>query len=102
MILYNVTIILDNNIQVEWLNWMQEKQIPALMDTGYFVSNRLLKVLDSPNEGVTYCIQFIVDSDQKLNAFKQKHGQFLEENTPIAFNNKLVIFPTAMEFIETP
>ncbi|WP_291400203.1 DUF4286 family protein [Daejeonella sp.] len=100
MILYNVTIILDNEIQIEWLNWMQKKQIPELMETGYFVSNRLLKILDSPNEGVTYCVQFVAESIEKLNDFKQKHGQFLEANTPTEFNNKLVIFPTAMEFID--
>jgi hypothetical protein len=100
MILYNVTIILDNEIQIEWLNWMQKKQIPQLMETGYFDSNRLLKILDSPNEGVTYCVQFVADSIEKLNEFKQKHGQFLETNTPKEFNNKLVIFPTAMEFID--
>jgi hypothetical protein len=100
MILYNVTIILENEIQVEWLNWMQSTQIPALMETGHFVSNRLLKVLDSPNEGVTYCLQFISDSIQKLNEYKEKHESLLEANTPIEFNNKLVIFPTVMEFID--
>lgn len=100
MILYNVTIILDSEIQSDWLNWMQQKQIPLIMETGYFVSNRLLRVVDSPNEGVTYCVQFIADSIQKLNDFKQKNGQFLESNTPLEFNNKLVIFPTVMEFID--
>ena len=100
MILYNVTIILENEVQIEWLNWMQSKQIPALMGTGCFVSNRLLKVLDSPNEGVTYCVQFVSDSIQKLNEFKEKYEGLLEANTPIAFNNKLVTFPTVMEFID--
>jgi hypothetical protein len=79
---------------------MQNKQIPALMGTGCFVSSRLLKVLDSPNEGVTYCVQFVSDSIQKLNEFKEKYEGLLEANTPIAFNNKLVIFPTVMEFID--
>ena len=100
MILYNVTIILENEIQIEWLNWMQSAQIPAIMETGLFVSSRLLKVLDSPNEGVTYCLQFISDSIQKLNEYKEKHEGLLEANTPIKFNNKLVIFPTVMEFID--
>jgi hypothetical protein len=100
MILYNVTIILENEIQIEWLNWMQREQIPALMETGLFVSYRMLKVVDSPNEGVTYCVQFISDSIQKLNEFKEKHEGLLNANTPIEFNNKVVIFPTVMEFID--
>jgi hypothetical protein len=100
MILYNVTLILENEIQNDCLCWLQKMQIPKAMDTGYFISNRLLKVLDSPNEGLTYCIQFVSESVQKLNEFKQKHGGILESDIPQEFNNKLVIFPSIMEFID--
>lgn len=100
MILYNVTIILDIEIQNKWLNWVQKDQIPRILETGNFVSSRLLKVLDSPNEGATYCVQFIANSIQNVYDFKQKHGQFLEALTPEFFNNKHVIFATAMEFID--
>lgn len=100
MILYNVTIILDSEIQSEWLNWIQKKHIPQILETGYFASSRILKVLDSPNEGVTYCVQFIADSIQNVNDFKEKHGQFMEALSPASFNNKHVIFATAMEFID--
>ena len=77
MILFNVTIILDDEIQNEWLNWMKTKQIPDVMNTGCFVSNRMLKVVDSPNEGVTYCVQYISDSLENLNEFRQKHDQLI-------------------------
>jgi hypothetical protein len=52
MILYNVTVILEDEIQADWLHWMKEQHIPEIMDTSCFVSYRMLKVLDSPNEGV--------------------------------------------------
>jgi len=99
MILYNVTIIMESEIHNDWLNWMQEKQIPKVLETGYFVSHRILRVLESPNEGITFCVQFILDSNEKLKDFNEKHNGLLEANTPIEFNNKLVIFPTVMEFI---
>ena len=99
MILYNVTIIMESEIHNDWLNWMQEKQIPRVLETGYFVSHRILRVLESPNEGITFCVQFILDSNEKLKEFNEKHKGLLEANTPIEFNNKLVIFPTVMEFI---
>jgi hypothetical protein len=35
-----------------------------------------------------------------LNEFKEKHEGLLNANTPIEFNNKVVIFPTVMEFID--
>ena len=100
MILFNVTIILDEEIHLEWLNWMKTKQIPDIMNTECFLSNRLLKVVDSPNEGVTYCVQYISDSLENLNEFRQKHDQLIQGNMPEQFNNKLVVFPTVMEFID--
>jgi alpha-amylase/alpha-mannosidase (GH57 family) len=99
MILYNITVIMESEIHSDWLNWMQEKQIPKVLETGYFISHRILRVLESPNEGITFCLQFIVDSNEKLNEFNAKHTGLLEANTPEKFNNKLVIFPTVMEFI---
>ena len=100
MILFNITIILDNEIHNEWLHWMKTRQIPDIMNTGCFVSNRLLHVLDSPNEGVTYCVQYISDSLEKLNEFKQKHDHSIQVKLPEQFNNKLVLFSTVMEFID--
>lgn len=100
MILYNITIIMDDEIHNEWLTWIKSKQIPEVMNTGCFVSNRLLKVVDSPNEGVTYCIQYISDSIEKLNEFRQNHDSLVQANSPVQFNNKFVAFPTVMEFID--
>jgi len=100
MILFNITIILDNEIHNEWLHWMNTRQIPDIMNTGCFVSNRLLNVLDSPNEGVTYCVQYISDSLEKLNEFRQKHDHSIQAKLPEQFNNKLVLFSTVMKFID--
>lgn len=100
MILYNVTIILDEDIQTEWLNWMQTRHIDDLMETGCFASNRMLKVLDSPNEGITYCIQYIADSIEKYNDYQQKFATQLQADTPEQFVNKFVVFRTVMEFID--
>lgn len=99
MILYNVTIILDEDIQTEWLNWMQTRHIDDVMETGCFASNRMLKVLDSPNEGITYCIQYIADSIEKYNDYQQKFATQLQADTPEQFVNKFVVFRTVMEFI---
>ncbi len=100
MILFNITIILDDEIHNEWLHWMKTRQIQDVMNTGCFVSNRLLNVLDSPNEGLTYCVQYISDSLENLNEFKQKHEHIIQANMPEQFNNKLVLFSTVMEFID--
>jgi hypothetical protein len=62
MLLYNVTVIIEDASAEDWLQWMQEVHIPEVMATGMFVSSRLLRVIGSPNEGVTYCTQYVAQS----------------------------------------
>ncbi len=100
MILYNVTIILDEEIHDSWLKWLKQEHLKEVMSTGFFISYRVLKVLDSPNEGITYCIQFIADSLEKYNEYMQNHANQLQNNVPDLFLNKFVVFNTLMEFIE--
>lgn len=100
MILYNVTIILDEEIHVNWLKWLKNEHLKEIMSTGFFISYRVLKVLDSPNEGVTYCVQYIADSVEKYKEYLQIHPNQLQNNLPAEFLNKFVVFSTLMEFIE--
>ena len=99
MILYNVTVILDEEIHDSWLNWLKQEHLKEMMRTGFFISYRILKVLNSPNEGITYCIQYISESIEKYNEFMQIHANPLQ-NAPAEFLNKFVVFSTLMEFIE--
>jgi hypothetical protein len=99
MLLYNITIILEEAAEVEWLNWMQGTHIPAVMDTGKFVSNRLLKVVDSPNEGVTYCVQYVADSMSDYESYKLENAAALQEELELRFKNRHVSFRTLMEYV---
>ena len=100
MILYNVTIILEEQIQKDWLKWLKNEHLKQIMSTGYFISYRVLKVLDSPNEGLAYCVKYIADSVEKYNEYMRTHPNQLQNNAPAEFLNKFVVFSTLMEFIE--
>lgn len=99
MLLYNVTVIIEDAAAEEWLQWMQEVHIPEVMATHQFVSNRLLKVLDSPNEGVTYCVQYVAESLAQYEAYQQHHAPALQAKLQVKFENRLVAFRTVMEFV---
>jgi hypothetical protein len=99
MLLYNVTIIIEEESAAEWLKWMKDIHIPAVMETGKFVSNRLLKVLDSPNEGVTYCAQYVAESEADYNDYQLNYAPSLQAELQTKFENKHVAFRTLMEFI---
>ncbi len=99
MLLYNVTVIIEDSAAEEWLKWMQEIHIPEVMETGKFVSNRLLKVLDSPNEGVTYCTQYVAESLADYNDYQANYAPALQAKLQQKFENRFVAFRTLMEFV---
>lgn len=99
MFLYNVTIILEDAAAEEWLQWMQEIHIPEVMATGMFVSNRLLKVVDSPNEGVTYCTQYVADSLENYNQYQEVFAPALQADLNEKFKNRFVAYRSLMEFV---
>lgn len=100
MIIYNETVIIDDGINKEWLNWMQTVHIPAVMATGLFNSYRILNVMDSPNEGATYCIQYHSDTLENYDQFKNMHQQYLQLAHLKQFENKFVLFDTLMQTID--
>ena len=99
MLLYNVTVIIEEAAVDEWLQWMKETHIPEVMATDKFVSNRMLKVLDSPNEGVTYCIQYVAENLTAYNEYQQNFAPKLQADLQSKFENRLVAFRTLMEFV---
>jgi len=67
MILYNVTVKIDRAIDADWLQWMRERHIPEVMDTGIFTENKLYRLLDQDeSEGITYAIQYACRSRADL------------------------------------
>jgi len=99
MILYNVTLILDANIEADWLDWMHTEHIAEVMATGCFSAKRMLKVLDSPNEGVTYCMQYIADNMEQYNRYQTEFAPTLQAKGLAQFENKFVAYRTLMESV---
>lgn len=99
MIVYNETVIVDEAIHKQWLSWMQQEYIPQVMATGHFNRFTILNVLDSPNDGVTYCIQYFADSRESYNAFAQHHLQQLQALHFQKFENQFVMFNTLMKAV---
>ncbi|QNN41284.1 DUF4286 family protein [Pedobacter roseus] len=99
MFLYNVTLILEDAAAEEWLQWMQDVHIPEVMATGMFVSNRLLKVVDSPNEGVTYCAQYVAETLEQYNKYQEEFAPALQAELNEKYKNRFVAYRSLMEFV---
>lgn len=100
MLLYNVTLIIEDEVANNWLFWMKETHIPQVMATGKFVSYRLLKVKDSPNEGVTFCVQYMAQDLATYTDYQENFASALQADVQSKFDNKFVSFSTLMELID--
>ena len=98
MIIYNVTIKVNNEVVSEWVGWMKQIHIPELMRTGLFIDYRLCRLLEQDEaEGVTYIAQYFCDNLENYNTYISEHAQGMREKGFKKFGNKFIAFRTVME-----
>ncbi|WAC00811.1 DUF4286 family protein [Lacinutrix neustonica] len=99
MIIYNVTINIDDSIHEEWLQWIKE-HIPQVLATGKFKEAKLTKVLvDEDLEGQTYSIQYRAHSRETLEAYYTEDAERLRGDGLKRFADKMLAFRTELEVI---
>ena len=100
MIIYNVTVKLDNDIEDTWVRWMLDEHIPELMKTGLFTDARLCRLLEQDEaEGATYTAQYFCKSITEYNTYISEHAQMMREQGFKKFGNKFLAFRTVMEVV---
>lgn len=100
MIIYNVTINVDDECHYQWLEWMKKEHIPAVLSTGLFTGYRICRLLDVEDEGTTYSIQYSCNSLLEYNEYKEKHAKHLQKEALDKFNDKFTAFRTLLEVVE--
>lgn len=99
MIIYNVTLNIDESIQQQWLQWMQEEHIPAMLATGKFTKALMTRVLVKEDlGGITYSIQYTADSRATLEKYYTEDAQRLRAQSK-PFEGKFAAFRTELEVI---
>lgn len=102
MIIYNVTINVEDEVGAEWLNWMQKTHIPQVMQTGLFTEYRFSKLLTrQPDEtGTTYVIQYLAKTMEDYETYQALHAPALQAETRKKYEGKFVAFRTLMERVD--
>ena len=96
MIVYNVSIKIDNEVKEEWLQWMKEKHIHDVMNTGLFIRFNFLKIINEDVED-TYAIKYFCNDMDDLNTYFDEFASDLQEEHSLKYQNKFVAFRTIME-----
>ena len=99
MIIYNVTVNIEDEVHQDWLTWMKEIHIPDVMKTGYFLENRFCKVLVEEESGTTYSIQYTCSSMADLEEYYNTHAPRLQKDHQDKYAGKFVAFRTLLEII---
>jgi hypothetical protein len=100
MIIYNVTINIDDSAHDEWLEWMKTEHIPQVLATGKFEKATFSKVLvEEDLGGITYSVQYRCKSRETLIAYYKDDAEKLRAEGLKKFGDKQLAFRTEMEIV---
>lgn len=100
MILYNVTVNIEDSVHHEWLEWMRNKHVPDVMNTGIFLKSKICKVLNTEEDGTTYSFQYFCRSMEDFEKYRSEYAPALQEEVNQRYRNKFVAFRTLLEVID--
>ena len=101
MIIYNVTINIDDSVHDQWLAWMMEEHIPQMMETGKFYKAKIVKVLVVEEMGgTTYSIQYFTENKETLEAYYKEDAPKMREEGQKLFGDKMLAFRTELELLK--
>ncbi len=99
MIIYNVTIKIDNDIHDDWFEWMKDTHIADVMQTGFFIGYQIAKVLVDDTDGITYSIQYKCNQMDDLNGYYSRDASRLQAEHMKRYKDKFVAFRTLLEVL---
>jgi len=100
MIIYNVTININQDVHDDWLQWMKEIHIPQVLKTGMFTESKMLRLLgDEDSGGTTYAIQYTCASLAEYEKYRNEFAPALQQETMKLFKDKFVAFRTLLETV---
>lgn len=100
MYIYNVTTNVAEEIHDKWLNWMKQKHIPDMLNTGKFSHAKMIQVLiDEEMGGVTYAVQYTTDSLETLEEYYTVDAPKLRDEATQLFKDQIVAFRTELKVI---
>jgi len=100
MILYNVTVSIDDSVHDEWLEWMMTKHIPDVLATGLFIENKIFKIITEEGNENTYSIQYFLRSIEDYEKYQREFAPKLQFEHSDKYKDKFVAFRTIMESVE--
>ena len=100
MILYNVTVSIDESIHEDWLTWMRTKHVPDVMATGCFIEARISRVHGEEQGGFTFAISYVASSQDKIDEYQNSHAPALQSEHNAKYAGNVAAFRTMLTILE--
>ncbi len=100
MILYNVTVSIDETIKDNWLNWMKTKHVPDVMATGCFIESRISRVHGEEEGGLSFAISYLCKTQEDYDRYVSEHAADLQREHAIKYNGQFAAFRTMLTVLE--
>ena len=94
MYLYNISIIVENERHEAVVQWVKENWLKTLP-----LETKFLKMMDSPHEGQTYCVQLVFEYPSDIPRFQQEKLILLQEYISSNHPEKAFLFDSTMKYI---
>ncbi|WP_028297501.1 DUF4286 family protein [Olivibacter sitiensis] len=99
MFILNITCLVDNSISEEFLNWLINDYMPSIKKGNNVDAVKIIKILDSPNEGQTYTLQLHAQNESSFSHFRDIQLPLLQHKMQVEHLGKLFLFDSLMEVI---
>lgn len=100
MIIYNVTLHVEDAACEAWVAWMQNTHIPEVLATGKFREARLCRVLTEGSQGgSSYAVQYLATDREMLQRYYREDAPRLRQALADRFGELVVAFRTELELM---
>ena len=101
MIIYNVTVKVQEHIHNEWLHWLMEIHAPDVMQTECFTDYKIVRLLETDDsEGPTYAIQYNAESKSLYNRYIENHASEMRRRSFEKWGDQFIAFRSVMQIVD--
>ncbi len=90
---------MSDEVHLEWVDWMKETHIPAMLKTGLFTAATFVRVHAFEQGGSTYAVQYACQSMEDLDRYQREFAPSLREKTEKVFGDHVHAFRTTLEVL---
>ena len=100
MIIYNITVSVEESIKTDWLNWMKTEHIPEVMAAAVFTKAQINRVIVQGDSNNTFAIAYTCPSMKDLHQYQINFATELQQKNLAPYGDKAVAFRTIMQVLE--